>query len=46
MKLGVYTAVLHDRDLPEALDVIKELGLAKPSEHDWTITDVQRKKDL
>jgi sugar phosphate isomerase/epimerase len=27
MKLGVYTAVLHDRDLPEALDVIKELGL-------------------
>jgi sugar phosphate isomerase/epimerase len=27
MKLGVYTAILHDRDLPEALDAIKELGL-------------------
>lgn len=26
--------------------LLKELGLAKPSEHDWTITDVQRKKDL
>ncbi len=27
MKLGVYTAVLHDRDLPDALDVIAGLGL-------------------
>jgi sugar phosphate isomerase/epimerase len=27
MKLGVYTAVLHDRSLPEALDVIASLGL-------------------
>src|SRR3990170_609279 len=27
MKLGVYTAVLHDRDLPEALDVLASLGL-------------------
>ena len=27
MKLGVYNAVLHDRSLPEALDVIKSLGL-------------------
>jgi sugar phosphate isomerase/epimerase len=27
MKLGVYTAVLHDRPLPEALDVIRSLGL-------------------
>jgi sugar phosphate isomerase/epimerase len=27
MKLGVYTAILHDRDLPQALDVIKNLGL-------------------
>lgn len=27
MKLGVYTAVLHDRELPEALDVLVELGL-------------------
>lgn len=27
MKLGVYTAVLHDRPLPEALDVIASLGL-------------------
>jgi sugar phosphate isomerase/epimerase len=27
MKLGVYTAVLHDRDLPDALDVIASLGL-------------------
>ncbi|GAB3522931.1 sugar phosphate isomerase/epimerase family protein [Arthrobacter monumenti] len=27
MKLGVYTAILHDRPLPEALDVIKSLGL-------------------
>src|SRR3954451_14072385 len=27
MKLGVYTAVLHDRPLPEALDVIAALGL-------------------
>ena len=27
MKLGVYTAILHDRSLPEALDVIADLGL-------------------
>jgi sugar phosphate isomerase/epimerase len=27
MKLGVYTAVLHDRNLPEALDAIAALGL-------------------
>jgi sugar phosphate isomerase/epimerase len=27
MKLGVYTAVLHDRPLPEALQVIRGLGL-------------------
>lgn len=27
MKLGVYTAILHDRPLPEALAVIKSLGL-------------------
>jgi sugar phosphate isomerase/epimerase len=27
MKLGVYNAILHDRPLPEALDVIAELGL-------------------
>lgn len=27
MKYGVYTAILHDRPLPEALSVIKELGL-------------------
>lgn len=27
MKLGVYTAILHDRPLPEALDVIADLGL-------------------
>src|SRR5438132_13968472 len=27
MKLGVYTAILHDRSLPEALDVITSLGL-------------------
>ena len=27
MKLGVYTAVLHDKPLPEALRVIKGLGL-------------------
>jgi sugar phosphate isomerase/epimerase len=27
MKLGVYTAILHDRDLPAALTVIRELGL-------------------
>jgi sugar phosphate isomerase/epimerase len=27
MKLGVYTAILHDRPLPEALDVIAGLGL-------------------
>jgi sugar phosphate isomerase/epimerase len=27
MKLGVYTAVLHDRPLRDALDVIVELGL-------------------
>ena len=27
MKLGVYTAILHDRSLPEALDVIAALGL-------------------
>ena len=27
MKLGVYTAVLHDRPLPEALRVIRDLGL-------------------
>ncbi|MGO2862884.1 MAG: sugar phosphate isomerase/epimerase family protein [Brevibacterium sp.] len=27
MKYGIYTAILHDRPLPEALSVIKELGL-------------------
>jgi sugar phosphate isomerase/epimerase len=27
MKLGVYNAILHDRSLPEALDVIAGLGL-------------------
>lgn len=27
MKLGVYNAVLHDRDLPEALQIIAGLGL-------------------
>ena len=27
MKLGVYTAILHDRPLPEALATIRELGL-------------------
>ena len=27
MKLGVYTAILHDRPLPDALDVIASLGL-------------------
>jgi sugar phosphate isomerase/epimerase len=27
MKLGVYTAVLHDKPLPEALQVIRDLGL-------------------
>lgn len=27
MKLGVYTAILHDRSLPEALEVIAGLGL-------------------
>ena len=27
MKYGVYTAILHDRPLPEALTVIKKLGL-------------------
>ncbi len=27
MKLGVYNAILHDRDLPEALSVIAGLGL-------------------
>ena len=27
MKLGVYTAVLHDQPLPEALRTIRSLGL-------------------
>jgi sugar phosphate isomerase/epimerase len=27
MKLGVYTAVLHDKPLPEALRIVRELGL-------------------
>jgi sugar phosphate isomerase/epimerase len=27
MKLGAYTACLHDRPLPEALDVLKSNGL-------------------
>jgi sugar phosphate isomerase/epimerase len=27
MKLGVYNAILHDRSLPEALEVVKGLGL-------------------
>src|SRR5919202_3296615 len=27
MKLGVYTAILHDKPLPEALRVINQLGL-------------------
>ncbi|MBP1326485.1 sugar phosphate isomerase/epimerase [Leucobacter exalbidus] len=28
MKLGVYNAILHDRSLPEAIEVIKNLGLS------------------
>ena len=28
MKIGIYTAVLHDRDLTDALDVIASLGLS------------------
>ena len=28
MKLGVYTAILHDRPLREALEVIASLGLS------------------
>ena len=27
MKLGVYNAILHGRSLPEALEVVKGLGL-------------------
>jgi sugar phosphate isomerase/epimerase len=27
MKLGVYNAILHDRSLPEALRIVKDLGL-------------------
>ena len=27
MKFGVYNAILHDRSLPEAIEVIAELGL-------------------
>jgi sugar phosphate isomerase/epimerase len=27
MRIGVYNAILHDRALPEALDVVRELGL-------------------
>jgi sugar phosphate isomerase/epimerase len=27
MKLGAYTACLHDRSLPEALKILQELGL-------------------
>ena len=32
MKLGVYNAILHDRSLPEALDVIAGLGLSGMAE--------------
>ncbi|KTR87014.1 sugar phosphate isomerase/epimerase family protein [Leucobacter chromiiresistens] len=28
MKLGVYNAILHDRSLPEAIAVVRDLGLA------------------
>ncbi|MEJ6488703.1 sugar phosphate isomerase/epimerase [Leucobacter sp. USCH14] len=28
MKLGVYNAILHDRTLPEAIEVVRDLGLA------------------
>ena len=28
MRLGVYNAILHDRSLPEAIKVIKDLGLS------------------
>ena len=27
MKLGVYNAILHDRSLPEAIEVVRDLGL-------------------
>jgi sugar phosphate isomerase/epimerase len=27
MKFGVYNAILHDRSLPEAIEVIAKLGL-------------------
>ena len=29
MKLGVYTAILHDKQLKEALEIIASLGLKK-----------------
>ena len=29
MKLGVYTAILHDKPLNEALEVIASLGLVR-----------------
>lgn len=28
MKLGVYNAILHDRSLPEAIEVVRDLGLS------------------
>jgi sugar phosphate isomerase/epimerase len=49
MKLGVYNAILHDRSLPEAIKVIKDLGLSAielntggflPATHLPTIDDI------
>lgn len=49
MKLGVYNAILHDRSLPEAINVIKDLGLGAielntggflPATHVPTMADI------
>ena len=49
MKLGVYNAILHARSLPEAINVIKDLGLGAielntggflPATHVPTMADI------
>jgi sugar phosphate isomerase/epimerase len=54
MKFGAYTAILHDRPLPEALTVLRELGLSAaeinvggflPPVHMPTIDDILTSDD-
>ena len=41
MKFGVYNAILHDRSLPEAIEVIAKLGAGEELAKTWLLEAVQ-----